>query len=121
MTSWARHARIFGLLAEKLRADWNCRLPPHDTLPSEELNKAVSAWCYMLAKNLMAPLNPPAVVQPWILARILSMRATALALAKLCDTDCPKLDEKTLRQFLISEWHGAGRGRWIQKPKLGGE
>ncbi len=111
--TWRQYDEVFGLLAQTFRAEWKCDLPPFDTLPSEELDGVVSAWCAVLAKNLHEwREQPPEIVRPWLLVRVLSVQALARALAAKGDKDVPPLVERTLRQLLISEWHGSLRDRW---------
>ncbi|MEI8288795.1 MAG: hypothetical protein WCH99_04935 [Verrucomicrobiota bacterium] len=108
---WPEMSRLFALLAQALKEEWQATPPRHDTLPSEALELAVDAWCCELAKNLNATPPAPPEVQPWILAR--------LACAAIAAQDAGKRgfapvipNRPTIEQFLIGEWHGCWRDRW---------
>lgn len=119
MSDWAKIGEVMNSLAKIFYAEWKVTLPSHDTLPSEELDRAVSTWCLLLARNLREPIDPPEIVRPWIVVRLLCAGSLATGLARNGDTDAPELDEKTLRQLLIGEWHGALRDRWALLLELG--
>ena len=106
------------MVAQALRAEWRIELPPFDALPSETLEVLIDAWCVKLAANLNSPLNPPDEVKPWILARLVSMSASAAALARTGDIQAPEFNPQSVRQFLIGEWHGCLRDRWPLSMKL---
>ena len=110
--TWAQIADAFGLVARTLKLEWQCELPPFDSLPSPALEAIVDEWCDRLAADMTSPLNPPEIVKPWILARLISNAGNASNLAKSGDTDAPGLTPSTARWFLIDEWHGCLRDRW---------
>src|SRR5436190_24024144 len=104
--TWEKYAELFGVLAKAFHDEWKCDLPGFDTLPSGELDKAVSAWCYVIAKDLRpVPPDVPDVVRPWVVVRMICAQAICRSLAKRGDTEIPQLAERILREFLISEWH----------------
>jgi hypothetical protein len=111
--TWQKYAELFRVLGNLYRAEWKCDVPPFDTLPSEELDRAVSEWCFLLAKDLRGmPETPPAIVRPWFVVRLICAEALARSLAEKGDKDVPPLCNKTLRRILISEWHGGLRDKW---------
>lgn len=116
--AWNRIAEVLHQMTSVLAADWSVNPPPYDTLPSEALDVAVSAWCYQLAKDPSAPLDAPSEVQPWVLARLMSAYACAKSNADAGDTPAPPINPNTMRQLLITEWHAALRDRWplMMKP-----
>jgi hypothetical protein len=110
--TWNQIADLLEKIYRVLQADWKIQPPPFDTLPSEVLDVAVSAWCLQLTRDPSAPLPAPPEVKPWILARLISMSAQARLHAETGDIPAPKLTPKIMQQFLIGEWHGALRDRW---------
>jgi hypothetical protein len=80
--SWLEIADVLAAVARALRLEWRCELPPFDTLPSAALDEECDAWCLALAANLGEPLQPPERVRPWILARLVSMSASAKSLPR---------------------------------------
>ena len=116
--TWNQIADLLENIYRALRADWKIQPPPFDTLPSEVLDVAVSAWCMELSKDPSEPLAAPPEVQPWILARLVSMSAEARRLADTGDTRAPELTPKIMQELLISEWHGALRDRWCLMMSL---
>ncbi len=118
--TWHQWDDYLRLLARRLLAEWNCALPPHDTLPSEHLEYAVSAWCMLIAKHIDGelPETPPEIIRPWLLARIVYANTLANILSQKADQDPPELCEKSVRHLLIGEWHGAGRDWWPLALKL---
>ena len=118
MASWMEISELLKFIAQIRRAEWGCELPPFDSLPSESLELIIDDWCSKLAANLNAPLTPPPEVKPWMLARLLSMSASAATLAQSGDVEAPQLSPQTVRQFLIGEWNGCLRDRWPLIMKL---
>jgi hypothetical protein len=110
--TWNQIADLLQNIYRALQADWNIQPPPFDTLPSEVLDVAVSAWCMVLSKDPSQPLAAPPEVQPWVLARLASMAVQARINAETGGIPAPKLSPETMQQLLISEWHGALRDRW---------
>lgn len=109
--SWLTVAVAFRELALALRQQWQCDVPPFDTLPSEELDMVVSAWCYELAGNLAGPIEPPVEVRPWILARL--VKASAQARLEAAEGNaCPELTTAVLRNMLVGSWHQLLRQKW---------
>lgn len=109
--SWKMAAVVFSQLARTLRQEWQCSIPPFDTLPSEELDLVVSAWCWELAGNLAASIDPPAEVKPWVLARLASACAQA-HLEAAEGNPCPVLSTAVLRNMLVGSWHQLLREKW---------
>jgi hypothetical protein len=119
--TWNQIADLLKQIYEALQVDWKIQPPPFDTLPSETLDIAVSAWCMELSKDPSEPLAAPPEVQPWVLARLVSMSAQARLNADVGGIPAPTMNPATMQQLLISEWHGALRDRWPLMMKIGEE
>jgi hypothetical protein len=100
MPTWNEISKLLSLVVQKLRVEWRIEMPPFGSLPSETLELVTDSWCLMLAADLNAPLNPPAEVKLWILARLVSMSARAVALARSGDIPPPQLNPLTVRACL---------------------
>jgi len=111
-STWAEVASVLEQAARALKLEWGCDLPRPDTLPSPALGASVDEWCERLAKQLGEPLDPPALVRPWILARLIAAASVAGVLQEQGDTDCAGLSPSIARHFLIDEWHGCLKDRW---------
>jgi hypothetical protein len=118
--TWNEIGWRFAAVARRLKAEWKCDLPAHDTLPNEVTEQVVSAWCAVLARNLDAMAEePPEIVKPWLIVRLHYAAKISLALGAQRDKNPPeKLDANTVRAFLNREWLGAGRDQWVRGLKL---
>lgn len=117
--SWTEIAELLNLLRDTLGHEWGMTLPPFGTLPNEALEQAVDEWCRELSKNPSAPLSPPPMVRPWILARVLCFGSVASCLAESEPEERLILDANMMEQFLVHEWHGHLRSLWplVQPPE----
>ena len=111
--TWEKVAHFFRLIYELRKSEWNCVAPAHDTLPSAALESVVDEWCARMARDVERPLDAPAIVRPWILARLVSASADAGIHAEVADQPCPPaMTPQVVEQYLIAEWHHALRNRW---------
>ena len=109
--NWTQIAQMLEQVAQLRRAEWKCGFPPFDSLPDEETDLVVSAWCFQMAGNLLEPIEPPDDVKPWILARLV----TASVQARLEASErnpCPEVSPELVRNMLIGSWHQLLRDKW---------
>ena len=109
--SWLLVAHLLEQVAHIHMEEWRCGLPAFDSLPDEESDLIVSAWCFQMADNLLEPINPPDFVKPWILARLLSASVQA-KLEDAAKTPCPEICPESLRNMLVASWHQVLRDKW---------
>ena len=112
MTNWEDIAELLELVFQVKLSQWQCALPALDSLPNASLEQAVDEWCLIFSKDMVAEVRPPAEVGPWVLARFLMVSVCARELEGNALAPMPEMSLKTLRQFMIGEWHGALRERW---------
>lgn len=110
--TWSQFADVLDKLVRLYATQWRCKVPAAGSQIAPEIELAVDAWSLALAKDLMTTEIPHPEVAPWLLLRVLSAQALANTLAVEGDKDCPPLDANIMKQLLISEWHGALKGRW---------
>ena len=111
-TSWSEIANTFTLLAVVYRRDGKTSLPAPSAIASPQDEAECDRWCRLQAEDLRFPLRPPAHIQPWMLARAISVAALATQLAAQNETSPGPLTPKIVEHLLIHEWHGAMKARW---------
>ncbi|MDB6133617.1 MAG: hypothetical protein JWM59_1860 [Verrucomicrobiales bacterium] len=116
---WLLIAEWLDLIAAKKILEWKCEFPPDDVLPSDKLDKCVSAWCKIMARNMTASIYPPEEVRPWILARLVSCSFKAKQEAEGSNS-WPDVTKKTiLKAMLVDQWNNELKQKWILTPEGG--
>lgn len=109
--SWKQLADLLETTARMRLAEWKCGFPPFDCLPDETTDAAVSAWCWVMARAMEEPLDPPPEVKPWILAR-LAVASVEARMEEKEGTPVPELSIDLLRNMMVASWHQQLRERW---------
>jgi hypothetical protein len=101
------------MLSEIWRDEHRTSIPSYSETPSESLDAACDEWCRAtLAHELIEAPLPPPELRSWMLARAIYASSTALCLEEQREPSPGPLTWSIVEQFLIEEWHGAGRVRW---------
>lgn len=118
MNNWKITSGALLEVAKVLSTVWEQVLPPRDCLPSGAQEALCDEWCGRLAANMHEVIHPPADVQPWVLARLVTMAGKAAELDRSGEAGAPALTESILRVFLIDEWHKRLARVWKQNRVL---
>lgn len=110
---WTRIGEVMLLEAHALKARWKCDMPPNDALPDAQLDRMVSHWCRRLARNLTLPIDPPASVRPWVLARLICASVEARQRGT-SGTAWSGLPPAGIARLLTGEWDARFRDEWAK-------
>lgn len=110
--TWDRVAKFCRSLYFYHQSQWRCRVPDYSQDCEPVLETQCDLWCEQIARHPMHRCPAPPAVQPWLLARLLSV-SSAIKAGRYANVSPPgALDESLLRQLLIADWHAHLKQTW---------